>query len=467
MKNLTIIPNRVSETRKYGYLLVTFLVILVLFLIAGSLTKERSPHATYGLAILLLGCLPGIIYFQKKDQESIPLLPLHGLFYSFTFGFPVFSDLIDWRGLPGSSIDYALELVITGLVLLYVSYYFVGRVLFYKVAPVSLKNQLSFKHLTPKFWLIISIYILYRIIPNLSEIPSLGQLLNPLGYFTLGFFYILYLKGILSNIEKNFFLFLILPVVFIDRFTSGALAQVFLLMLFYMIIYWQIRKKIPLFFIGILMAFYMIFNPAKMHYRTLITSDYYTDLSRVEKTGLFFTAAYEYYKNVKGKSFDKLGSTQVGRINHITTFAYVVHNTPGTVPYWDGHTYEFLLVSFIPRFIWPGKPESSYGNEFGHRYALLNKNDYVTSFNLPWLPEFYANYGEVGVYIGMALVGLLFRLLVVVFASPKATIIEYLLGLTLLFSLFYAESNLAGMLGGFILSFISLYFIMYLISRRV
>jgi hypothetical protein len=104
-------------------------------------------------------------------------------------------------------------------------------------------------------------------------------------------------------------------------------------------------------------------------------------------------------------------SIVAGRSANLDLLADVVRQTGSTVPFWGGETYLSLVGFAIPRFIWPSKPTKTLGQDFGHRYGYLDSWDTWTSINLPFLVEFYANFGEIGVLIGMAIVGLLYRLL--------------------------------------------------------
>ncbi len=138
----------------------------------------------------------------------------------------------------------------------------------------------------------------------------------------------------------------------------------------------------------------------------------------------------------------------VNRLAHIATFRYVIAATPEIVPYWSGDSYRTLWTSFIPRALWPGKPQATIGQDFGHRYGLLETYDMGTSRNLPWLIEFYANFGTLGVLAGMFFVGVFFRILLQKLRVPTSVPMEHVLAVTITFSLFYAESNFALMVGG-------------------
>jgi hypothetical protein len=140
----------------------------------------------------------------------------------------------------------------------------------------------------------------------------------------------------------------------------------------------------------------------------------------------------------------------------------VVKDTPARVPYWNGQTYTPLFTSFIPRILWPEKPEIRTGNDFGRRYKYLGPFDYTTSFNLPWIVEMYANFGEFGILIGMSLVGILLAFLEKKFNGNDLSDLEFLYGLTILFGLTQHLSNFALEVGGTLMLALSLYILLKL-----
>ena len=211
---------------------------------------------------------------------------------------------------------------------------------------------------------------------------------------------------------------------------------------------------------------FVLLNDVKFEYRgrvslaELDTRDVWTKVTTLAEV------LNERYGGRQGAPADAAVSS-VNRLGHIVVLAYVVETTPATVPFWGGETYSFLLASVIPRFLWPDKPEAGFGNEFGRRYGFLHPRNYDTTINVPWLAEFYMNFGTAGVMVGMALVGAGFRFLVQKLGRPPTSPAEYVLGLSLVFQLFYAESNLALMWGGLLLTFISLYLTLRLASLRL
>jgi hypothetical protein len=72
-----------------------------------------------------------------------------------------------------------------------------------------------------------------------------------------------------------------------------------------------------------------------------------------------------------------------------------------------GRSYVLALTGFIPRFIWPDKPELHYGNEFGFVTGYLSADNFTTSISVTFFGEAFLNFGLGGV-IPLAAMGFLF-----------------------------------------------------------
>lgn len=131
--------------------------------------------------------------------------------------------------------------------------------------------------------------------------------------------------------------------------------------------------------------------------------------------------------------------------------ADVIRRTPHPIPFWDGYTYRSLIGAFVPRLLWPDKPMKTLGQDFGHRYAYLNPWDRHTSINLPLLVEFFANFGELGVLIGMLLVGGVTRGLEHLCNRPGQSLLMTAAGTQLLSQLFVMECDFSQQYGGLLL----------------
>ena len=124
----------------------------------------------------------------------------------------------------------------------------------------------------------------------------------------------------------------------------------------------------------------------------------------------------------------------------------------------------------MPRIFWKNKPADTLGNEFGHRYNILNiddlekntKKDLNTSWNMPVLNEFYVNFGKIGVIFGMFIIGILFGIIVKIASFKNIKNAEFVVLFFLLLPLFFLESHLSLLIGAVIQSYIFLILIIYI-----
>lgn len=91
----------------------------------------------------------------------------------------------------------------------------------------------------------------------------------------------------------------------------------------------------------------------------------------------------------------------------LPVFTDIVAETGHTTPLERGSTYSLALAYFIPRFIWPGKPDMNIGNFVGHKYSVLQPDDDLTNVAPSFMGELFMNFGSLGLVLGMALLGVL------------------------------------------------------------
>jgi hypothetical protein len=95
----------------------------------------------------------------------------------------------------------------------------------------------------------------------------------------------------------------------------------------------------------------------------------------------------------------------------------ITQKTGVQVPFLHGETFISFFYSFIPRLIWPEKPQLLLGQ-------LMNKTFKLSASPKTFVPstllgEFYWNFGIAGVIFGMALVGILFAIINDAFMSSE------------------------------------------------
>ena len=163
-----------------------------------------------------------------------------------------------------------------------------------------------------------------------------------------------------------------------------------------------------------------------------------------------------FFKDIEHKSYiHKVIRDSVLRVFHSSNvLSRVVKKTPKEVNFFNGRSYEGLIYKFVPRVIFPKKPEELYGNFWGKRYGGLSDIDNNTSWNFPVLSEFYANFGLLGSIIGMFIMGFFFRIISFPIINHKSNNEANLISISIFYQFLFQESNLTLLLGNLYVSLI-------------
>lgn len=218
----------------------------------------------------------------------------------------------------------------------------------------------------------------------------------------LGGLFVLHLRRQLSRTLTIAFLAFAAFVLFTDL-STGLLAQVWASGLVLVFLFRMVRGRLP---VAWLVAGALVAAPltiVKSQFRQDTWAE--ADLSLVDRAAAFVTLASR--ASPSGADAGGALETVAMRFNYLGVLARTMQLTPEPIPYWDGYTYERILWLGVPRVLYPDKPVVEVGQEYGHRYGLLESDDFITSFNLSQLVELFANFGVVGVALGMFLLGAL------------------------------------------------------------
>ncbi len=241
--------------------------------------------------------------------------------------------------------------------------------------------------------------VLYHVVPSSLNRPV--NLLEHLSY--VGVFYIFFSQ----NKNKNKILLGVLGVLTLNSVSTGLFGElVFLVALFYILVAIYLKKisfpvKLTICFVG-LMTIFVIQN-VKKGYREKIwhSSGNGGDASYF---GQLISESVLHPSTMLQK--DKLFSTAV-RMNQGWLIAETMARVPSKFDYAYGETIgTSVLAAFIPRFIWPDKPEAG-----GRANLLRFWGFYLVGFseNIGPIGEAYANFGRFGGIVFMFFYGLFFN----------------------------------------------------------
>jgi hypothetical protein len=463
---LKIAPSQGNLSHWFFPLL--FVLTVSLFLLFWYRPAELSlDQSLLGITIIGLGFVPLLIYLHELRRPPLPFLPMVGLYYAVSFGLPLFTGHLQEKQ---AILTYRVEdvsiaslwLTVGGMVSMF-SCYLAGEQIFWRgISHVRIPwDGGSFK-LRCFLWGCLVLHLSLNGLPVLSSIPSLGQFAGPAGFLGWGMILILGLFKRLSMVEK----YLLVPAGLVAELlfltTTGLLYTTINFGLFLAVVAFRYRPRLATVLAVLSLGFLIALTPVKNEFRQLTWAQgEQKNTSAVQRAELLFQLAQDYYfhagSGVPSEDRSNVYGVLATRLSMINFLSLVVNMTPGTIPYWDGATYSSLLTKWIPRFLWPGKPQEVTGNDFGQRYKFLDAEDTSTSLNLPWIIELYANFGTWGILLGMGVFGLLLAFLSQLFNQPQMNPVEFVYGVSILFGLYYQESSFALMVGSVFLLSIALY----------
>jgi len=443
-------------------MLATALCVLAAALVAGRPHWVTLPVALLSAGIFVVALVPGILYVGCPAARPIPFLPLVGLYYAVFWGLPVFLIRHETWSPPGydgavGDVSAAALATVLGGVTAMLGCFLIARLSICRAVPaIRLPAAYADRGLVVLLWILLLGHLAYFFLQPLHRVPSIGQFLQPVGYLSYGMFYISWKEGKIPRWQPVTVLLFIFPAEIVGMFLNGLLTPVVLILVFLYCIRIYATRKVAILPLVIAPVLIVAAYGVLPTFRQLTWFPQSGEAGgTVGKLDRLRYSAWKSIDHLLGLSSGRPGTTFVARVvvpliervSHTAKFAYVFEKTPGEVPYWRGVTYKPLATSFIPRALWPGKPEERLGQAFGHRYDILDPGDTVTSENVPWLTEFYVNFGVAGVALGMGLVGSFLAALETLFNNPRMTAPEGVIGATILFPLFYQESNLSLMTG--------------------
>ena len=434
----------------FGFLLLVFLLLWLAGRRNWGPGGENVPYL--GAIVVLLGILPAIRWKLLRSHVPeqvgmIPFVPVLGVLYALYFGMPVLLE--DGFQVPTlqhdiDSVAHALKLSIIGWFALLLGCG-LNRVVFPEIRPVDLRiDWARAKALLPVFLVVGFLAILAQ-----RELSLPGALAQPVRFLQMlfqlgvGVLILLSLRGDLEKRESRLLWLGLVPAYLFLQVGHGSVAQLAYAGIFIMFLVWGIGKRVPLLALGLAGMVVLLMRGHVHAFRGEAWQEggAVSDASPWSRSVFFLELLFERFSEDTGGAFEEAVEQVSARVAHLGVFAHVTALTPERVPHWGGTTYAALPSTFIPRLLWPNKPSKEIGQAFGHRYELLAPTDRSTAVNLPIPVEFYANFGALGLALGMLLLGLIYAALSRLWNHPQGGEGAIILGSILFSRLILIESD--------------------------
>jgi hypothetical protein len=389
------------------------------------------------LATALLGlCLYPTARYSANLENGLPAFPVLCLAYALLLAVPIFTRepiilLASSRTaeLGDNDVIAALLLAILGVCSLLIGYYGFQSTKLLKVLPAI---NLNLDEKKANIYCIV-VGALAPILSRIEEIlpDSLVVQLSALirvaqnqALVAIGILMYLIYSG-KRRAWRKVLLYWIIGSTAVQGLSSGMIELAIVPIAALFVIQWQLTKRLPLLSIIVAVVIILFLSPVKHEYRMLTWSeDQPAAYSQVDKAWLWISQASEYWMNTFNGQQSLTESTDqvASRTDLIHQFALVHSLTPSEIPYQNGATYTYFLVTLIPRAIWPEKPEAGSANKFfGVNYGLTTEEGAKRStFGVSLPAEGYINFGWAGVILIMAFQGAFLTLLQRLFGEQES-----------------------------------------------
>lgn len=440
----------------------TLLVVAAInaVLVATTPASVSGLREFYGSLMLWACAYPSWRYFHDNERR-VPFLPAMTAFYFISYGLPAFHDGLHVRKYRPEPdlIEQTLLLALIGIVLLIAAFYLPR---FRALPRFGLDLDLK-EHA----WKLIGAGYAFAIfrLPGIKVPLQLAELVSFMSFIPLLMLcslLLLYLRGQLPRVLLIPVFILFLCLLAIDLATGFFAPPAFMLanILF---VYVAEKGRVPVMVVVIVGVLLVPAMGVKREYRRILNER--PEMNTSERVQLLGDLVGEVFSGQSRTTLSSANEVTQGRTDHLSAFAYVVARTPSSVPYWGGETYQTLLWSLVPRVLVPSKPKKTLGQEYGHRYKLLDRFDLITSINFEQTVEMYANFGLIGVLIGMTLLGLLYRIVFEMLSTSRgdggtliaASIFRILLNI---------ESDFSLVFGSIVQQAILLYILLYVLAHK-
>ncbi|TRZ95490.1 hypothetical protein D4R78_03480 [bacterium] len=450
-------------------LLIAVVLISLVMLFRKGMQEASIDELYLASAIFILSMLPFILYFSLNER-NIPYVPIFGLVYFVYFSLSIFNNytIFQENYISQQVMLKTLTLCLWGIISFLVSFYGSEQIFGNALPHFNISFDVT------KVWkwglrltilgLAVSYYTSIKAVP--VAFGSIAIFLDQLTLLGMGILFMTQLEGKLSLRPKMILWFVFIPIRFSFCLATGGFSTLVYETAIFVFIYLYCRQKIPWLFIIIIIIPYILIWGARDAFRKQAWTGEYQGRNPFAKAFLYIKLIQQGAKEDEDFTYDAYGRLSL-RTNHFVTFAKTVELTPDYIPYWEGYSYRTLTTSFLPRFLFPDKPKKIVGQEFGHRYDMLNPDDVVTSYNLPMPVEMYINFGPLGVVIGMFIIGLLVRIVYTLFNHPRCGEGGFLISAMVFMNLLNLESDFSLVFGSLVQHLVLFYLIVTRLKMSV
>jgi len=221
------------------------------------------------------------------------------------------------------------------------------------------------------------------------------------------------------------------------------------------VMYFLVRRKIPLTMVAVSVVAVLFLQVGKKEFRNSYWEKGEAGGVLERATSWLNGSASKWSEALNSTGSDstfQLSSESLERTSLLPQVSHVLDVTPSQIPFQGGQTYSYMLVTLIPRFVWPDKPSVNDANRYYQLAFGLSTARTVKGVNIGagCLAEAYINFGWPGVICIMFAIGIILGFYERSFLAEDSSTLFLAIGVALLPGILGIEAQMSAYLGGVI-----------------
>ena len=411
---------------------------------AGLLAAAWAPYYKWRLAA----------------ERYVPVFPVLSFMYWMYYVLPLFWGNLRMNAARGElseqAIEQAMLLAVVGVFCLWVGKWTaVGRRLVSRKVLDIQQGENSWAYIRTALLLSMPLTFTVQLRGYMfgsggRQFVSLLTSTVPMALFVLLFRKMLRRK---TNHGEVLLIVVFLVAKFLAGVASGWLGTGVAIMITCAVAYLYERRTIPASAIVLVLAYVLFFQAGKGAFRKTFWGER-VDSTLTQRISFWSSESLRNWEltleNPNQDNWRRLADQSLGRMSLLQQTAHVLEMTPDVVPYQRGRLYSYMLVTFIPRALWPDKPSVSEANQFYQvAYGLTDADQlHTVSIAVGTVAESFINFGWWGPVLIMIPVGIFFDYFQHAFLTRDSGWVLNAIGIALIPNFLMVESQLAQYLAG-------------------
>jgi len=439
---------------------------ILISLVFYSLSPNEISLTQLTLAFVLLQ-MPwsAYLHWKERSDEKIPLFALISVVYWVYYALALFwgartpsgAESPIEKDVPDEAITWSLALAVTGVSAVWLGMRSrLGTHLVPNKLP-ELKPGVGTVHYLRLLMVAGTLLSLSEGVPYLAGEGGRQALITLISLVPLLAFAILFRKVLSGEAERvdKLLVASFLTLRLVIGLSSGWLGSFASIMLVCAAAYVAEKRRIPRLGFVMVVLFTLFFQVGKTEFRKAYWTTS-TATSKIDRVKFWTETSLKKWQDAlsdpTGRGLADAMNESMSRVSLLTQTANVTDLTPSSVPYQGAQLYSYLVITLIPRALWPDKPSVNDANRFYQvAYGMSSEEDLdKVAIGVGIMTEAYISFGWYGVVGIMFLIGIFYDVYRRILFPHNSGLLMVGVGLALLPQMITIESHMAVYLGGIV-----------------